>query len=52
MEAIACIVTILAGFFGAGLLGNWLNWPDAGAVVAIAVMGAFILWAVRNPPEK
>lgn len=52
MEIIACIVTILAGFLGASLLGEWLNWPEGGTVIAIAVMGAFILWALRNPPEK
>ena len=43
MEIIAAIVTIIAGFLGASILGLALNWPDAGAVVAIAVMGAFIL---------
>ena len=41
MEIIAAIVTIIAGFLGASILGLALNWPDAG--VAIAVMGAFIL---------
>jgi hypothetical protein len=43
MEIIAAIATIIAGFLGASILGLALNWPDAGAVVAIAVMGAFIL---------
>lgn len=43
MEILAAVVTIIAGFLGAGLLGLTLNWPNAGAVVAIAVMGAFIL---------
>lgn len=43
MEIIAAIVTIVSGYFGAGVLGLTLNWPDAGAVVAIAVMGVFIL---------
>ncbi len=41
-------VTVLVGFFGAGIFGNWLNWPDAGAVFAIATMGAFILWTLRE----
>ncbi len=36
----------LAGFFAAGWIGDWLNWPDAGAVFAVAVMGCFILRAV------
>ena len=41
----AVICTIFAGFLGSGILGNLLNWPDAGAVCAIATMGAFILHA-------
>ena len=39
----AVICTILVGFLGSGILGNLLNWPDAGAICAIATMGAFIL---------
>ena len=38
--------TVLAGFFAASTLGTVLNWPDAGAVFAVAVMGCFILHAV------
>lgn len=48
MEIIAAIVTIVSGYFGAGVLGLTLNWPDAGAVVAIAVMGVFILIKIDN----
>lgn len=48
MEIIAAVVTIIAGFLGAGILGLTLNWPDAGAVIAIAVMGAFILKKIDN----
>lgn len=48
MEIIAGIVTIVAGYFGAGVLGLTLNWPDAGAVVAVAVMGVFILMKIDN----
>lgn len=43
MEIIAVIVTIIAGYLGTALLGSAMNWPDAGAIVAIAVMGFFIL---------
>ena len=42
----AFICTVLAGFFAAGWIGDWLNWPDAGAVFAVAAMGCFILRAV------
>ena len=48
MEILAFIVTIVAGYFGAALLGANMNWPDAGAVVAVAVMGCFILWELRH----
>ena len=43
MEIIAALVTIIAGFLGDSLLGTRLNWPGAGAIIAIAVMGMFIL---------
>ena len=52
MEVLAFIGTVLAGFFGASIFGNLLNWPDAGAVFAIATMGTFILRAIRNSREK
>lgn len=42
----AFICTVLVGFFAAGWIGNWLNWPDAGATFAVATMGCFILRAV------
>lgn len=48
MPVFAFFVTILVGFFAAGIFGNWLNWPDAGAVFAVATMGAFILWTLRE----
>ena len=48
MPVFAFFVTILVGFFAAGIFGNWMNWPDAGAVFAVATMGAFILWTLRE----
>ena len=48
MPIFAFFVTILVGFFAAGIFGNWMNWPDAGAVFAVATMGAFILWTLRE----
>lgn len=52
MPIFAFFITILVGFFGTGIFGNWLNWPDAGAVFAIATMGAFILWTLREKKQK
>ena len=37
------VMTVVVGFLGALYLGTILNWPDAGAIVAIAFMGFFIL---------
>ena len=48
MEIFAFGVTVIAGYFGAALLGDTMNWPDAGAIVAIATMGAFILHELRR----
>ena len=48
MPIFAFFVTILVGFFAVGIFGNWMNWPDAGAVFAVATMGAFILWTLRE----
>ena len=48
------VATVFAGYLGSALLGTAMNWPDAGAIVAVATMGAFILWAIRHPkpPQK
>ena len=48
MPIFAFFITILVGFFSAGIFGNWMIWPDAGAVFAVATMGAFILWTLRE----
>ena len=47
----AVICTIFAGLLGSAILGNLLNWPDAGAICAIATMGAFILDACMSKNE-
>lgn len=54
MEVIAFIAAIAAGYLGSALLGVKMNWPDAGAVAAIAVMGCFILHEIRaqKKPEN
>ena len=40
--------TLVIGFLGAGVLGDLLNWPDAGAVLAIAFVGARIIWELQK----
>ena len=43
LEFTAAIVTVIVGYLGAAILAETINWPDGGSVIAIAVMGAFIL---------
>ena len=47
MEFIAAILTFIAGSLGA-TMGAVMNWPDAGAIVAITVMGFFILKRMKK----
>ena len=47
MPIVAFFVTILVGLFADGIFYSW-NWPDASAVFAVATMGAFILWNLRE----
>ena len=49
MIALAFFATILAGYLTDSLIGTRFNWPDAGAIAAVATMGSFLLWAVRHP---
>jgi undecaprenyl pyrophosphate phosphatase UppP len=49
---IAVIVTILVGFVSSSIFASWINAPELGVVVAIATMGAFILWATYHPKNK
>ncbi len=49
---IAVIVTILVGVVSSSIFAGWINAPELGVVVAIATMGAFILWAIYHPKNK
>ncbi|MCI9513999.1 MAG: hypothetical protein HFF61_06655 [Oscillospiraceae bacterium] len=42
------LLTLLAGFLGDIFIGGLLHWHSAGAVTAVAVMGAFILHELRS----
>lgn len=48
MDIRTFVVTLVIGFLGTGLLRNWLNWPDAGAVLAVAFVGARIIWELQK----
>ena len=47
----AFVATVVAGYLGSAIFYSW-NWPEAGPVFSIAVMGCFILYALRHPKEK
>lgn len=48
MSIIAFFSTIIIGFLADSILGNLLNWPDCGAIFAIATMGTFILYTMKR----
>ena len=48
MPIFAFFVTIFVGLYATSIFGSWINWPEAGPVLAIATMGAFILWVLRD----
>lgn len=47
MEVLAFIITVIVGFI-VDVLCIKYNMPNLGAVVAVAIMGAIILWFVRH----
>lgn len=47
MEILAFIITVIVGIFTEGLAVK-LNMAGLGSIVAIALMGSIILWAVRH----
>lgn len=51
MEIVAFLVTVFGGYVGTSMFGDWLNWPQAGPIFAVAVMGCFILRAIRKRGE-
>ena len=48
MPIFAFFVTVFVGLFSTAIFGDWINWPEAGPVFAVATMGAFILWTLRE----
>lgn len=46
-EIVAFLVTIIAGVLAEATVGVQFNMPGFGVIIAVAVMGAFILWSVR-----
>ena len=48
LSIFAFIVTVVVGLFATAIFGSWINWPEAGAVFAVATMGALILWVLQE----
>ena len=41
---LAMIVTVIVGFVSSALFASWVNAPEWGVILAVAVMGAFIIY--------
>lgn len=41
---LAMLVTIIVGFVSCGIFASWINAQEFGIILAIAVMGAFIIF--------
>ena len=48
MIILAIISTIVAGIVGGAIGASFTNYPDLGIIVAIAVMGGFIIAEIRK----
>lgn len=51
-ELIVFAITVLVGFFGSAVAGAALNWPDAGAIFAIAAVGTIIFRKMNDLEKK
>ena len=40
----AMITTVMTGVVSSAIFANWVNAPEWGVVLAVAVMGAFIIY--------
>ena len=41
---LAMVVTVIVGFMSSAIFANWVNAPEWGVILAVAVMGAFIIY--------
>lgn len=48
MIILAIATTIIIGYVGGALGNDYMNFPELGAILAIATMGGFILNAIRK----
>lgn len=49
---LAMIVTVIVGYISGAIFANWVNAPEWGVILAVAVMGAFIITSmIRNSKQ-
>lgn len=41
---LAMSVTVIVGYISGAIFANWVNAPGWGVILAVAVMGAFIIY--------
>lgn len=51
MIVLGVAVTIIAGILGEAIGASFMNAPNVGVIVAIAVMGGFIMAAIKQQGE-
>ena len=55
MDIVTFVIAVVLGYLGTAIFGSLLNWPEAGAIFAIAFVGARIVKKLdqkRNGPES
>ena len=52
MEIVAAIITLVVGVLADATIGISWNMRGIGTLLGVAIMGAFIGWAVRHPKDK
>ena len=52
MEIVAAIITLVVGILAEATIGISWNMRGVGTLLGVAIMGAFILWAVWHPTDK
>ena len=52
MEIVAAIITLAVGILAEATIGITWNMRGVETLLGVAIMGAFILWAVRHPKDR
>jgi len=52
MEILAGVITFFICLMAEASIGVRWNMPGIGTLLAVCILGTFILWAVRHPKQK